>query len=120
MQGPAQGLVQVAYEAAGTHQCAHAQHDVCPRNPDGPCTCAHTDPGDAKSDGPILRACHGGSDAQGPLPVPRWQSPGAPAGVPGPHVSAVALWSPTLPLPPQPPVDEILRPPRTAPPLRLS
>ncbi len=113
MQGPVQGLMQAAYEALGAHQqCAHAQHDVCPRSPDGPCTCAHTNP-DTESEGPVMRACHSGSRVLAVVTVPRWQTPSAPTAVPGPLVSETTL----LPLSPLPPPqrlgDDIFRPPRT-------
>ena len=120
MQGPVQGLLQAVHEAAGSHQCAHAHHDVCPRNPDGPCTCVHSAPADTEAEGPLLKACHGGSDAQGPVPVPRWQSFSPPALVPEPHTAALTLSPPPAVVPPQRFGDEILRPPRTTSLVRLS
>ena len=114
MQGPVQGLLQAAHEAQGTHQCAHAQHDMCPRNPDGPCTCAHPDP-DPGAEGPIMRACHSGSEVLGPTPVPRWQSPSAPPAVPSPLTSETTLLALSPPPPPERLGDDIFRPPRTTP-----
>jgi hypothetical protein len=119
MQGPVQGLLQAAHEAWGTHSCAHTHHNVCPRNPDGPCTCAHSDPVDPEAEGPFLQACHGGSDAEGPVPVPRWQPVSSPALVPKPHMAALTLSAPPAAPPPQRYGDDILRPPRTTPPVRL-
>ncbi|MCS4199194.1 hypothetical protein [Salinibacter ruber] len=114
MQGPVQGLLQAAHEALGTHQCAHAQHDMCPRNPDGPCTCAHTD-SDTSPEGPIMRACHDGSQAPGAVPVPRWQSPSAPTAVPSPLTSETTRLALSPPPPPERLGDDIFRPPRTTP-----
>ncbi|WP_263809986.1 MULTISPECIES: hypothetical protein [Salinibacter] len=114
MQGPVQGLLQAAHEALGTHRCAHAQHDMCPRNPDGPCTCAHTD-SDTSPEGPIMQACHSGSEVLGPTPVPRWQSPSAPAAVPSPLTSETTLLALSPSPPPERLGDDIFRPPRTTP-----
>lgn len=118
--GPVREIVQEAQVAWGSqHQCAHASHDVCPRNPDGACTCAHPEPVESESKGPIIRACNGGSDAVSPITVPQWQStPTAP--VPSPRVSADDLQGIHLSLSSQRLVDEVFRPPRMTPLVRLS
>lgn len=118
--GPIRGLVQAVPATWGPqHQCAHAAHDVCPRNPGGPCTCAHSDPPASESKGLVLRACNGGSDALGPISVPRWQSSQA-TSVPAPRVSTDPLGEVHLPLSSQRFGNEVFRPPRTTPVLRLS
>jgi len=120
VQGPIQGLVQAVQVTWGPqHQCAHTFHDVCPRNPDGPCTCAHPEPGQSESEGPVIRACNGGSDAVSPITLPQWQSTRADP-VPSPRVSTGDLLGVHLSLSSQRLVDEVFRPPRTTPPVRLS
>lgn len=115
-----QELVQRVHEAWGTQHCAHAhQQDVCPRNPDGPCTCVHSSPAEPDTDGPVLRACNGESDAVSTVSAPRWQSSDPPA-VPAPPVSDDDLRSVPLSLSSQRLGDEVFRPPRTVPDARLT
>ena len=115
---PVQSILSVVRHAQ-EHQCAH--RGVCPRNPDGPCPCDHSGSADTESrDGPRLKACEGGhGGVLAPVTAPKWQSPET-AGGPAPRVSGTEYSHLYQLLSSQRLGDEIFRPPRTTPPVRLT
>lgn len=56
--GPIQSVVHSIQSVQ--HECSCHRDGICPRNPDGPCTCDHhSAPADAdSSEGPVFRVCH--------------------------------------------------------------
>lgn len=114
---PVQPLLSSVWPAQEC-QCVH--HGVCPRNPEGPCTCDHSAPASdsgstadpTATDGPVLKDCDGASPTAlgvaSPLKallVPGWKRP-----VPFHH-----LFDPSFrndDLSPQRMGDEVFRPPR--------
>lgn len=122
--GPLRVLVQSAQHRLAEKTCRHhAGREVCPRNPDGPCTCTHPDSGRRSSDsespvGPVFEACNGGgADALGPSTSPLgWTS--VVTSRPAPRVSEEGYAHIYQALSPQCLGSEVFRPPRTTPDLR--
>ena len=124
--GPVRLLVQSAGQTWAEKPCRHhAEQTVCPRNPDGPCTCTHHDSENTASNsdspaGPAFEACDGGgATALSPSTSPLAWSP---IGTirPTPRVADNGYPSLSHALSPQRLGDEVFRPPRTTPPVRLT
>jgi hypothetical protein len=124
--GPVRVLVQVAGQVGAEKTCRHhAKQKVCPRNPDGPCTCTHHDTQDHSSksgspEGPVIEAC----DGKGPSTLSPSLSPLAWTPVatirPAPRISTSAYAQFATSLSPQRVGDDVFRPPRTTPDVRLT
>lgn len=117
--GPVQFLVQQVHQVTVQDPCSHCANGVCPRDTDGSCSCAHSEPADSEWDGVVLRSCDGdATEALAPV-VPKWRSSEA-TGPPTPRVSGTEYSHLYHPLSPQRLGDEVFRPPRTTPPVRLT
>lgn len=124
--GPVRVFVQSAGQTLVEKPCRHhAEQMVCPRNPDGPCTCTHGDSEGAGADsesvaGASFEACNGDSaGALSPSISPLgWTLIGM--NRPGPHVSENSYTPLRSSLSPQRVGDDIFRPPRTMPDVRLT
>ena len=115
--GPVRLLVQQLRPAHAEHVCQRCANGVCPRDPEAPCTCAHSEP--AESDGVVLTTCdRDGAEALAPV-VPKWQSSEGPD-APSPRVAETEFSHLYPVLAPQRLGDDIFRPPRTTPLVRLS
>jgi len=127
LDGPVRVLVQVAGQTVGEKVCRHHGHqEVCPRNPNGPCTCTHDhDPQSSTSDSeslssPAFEACNGGgADALSLSLSPLAWTPVAPVR-PAPRISTSAYARFASSLSPQRVGDDVFRPPRTTPDVRLT
>ncbi len=124
--GPLRGLVQSMQHTVVEKQCRHhANQEVCPRNPEGPCTCMHHDTQDRSSEsespvGPVFEACNGGgTDALSPSISPLGWTPVG-SSRPAPHVTSTDYAHSYRSLSPQRVGDDVFRPPRTTPPVRVS
>lgn len=124
--GPMRILVHAAGQAGADKTCQHhAQQEVCPRNPDGPCTCTHHDTQEPSSEsgdstGPVFEACDGGgANALSPSLSPLGWTPVATSHL-GPRISENRYAHLHLSVSPQRVGDDVFRPPRTAPDVRLS
>lgn len=124
--GPVRILVQAAGQAGAEKMCRHrAQQKVCPRNPDGPCTCTHRDTRGHSSESesptvPAFEACDGGGAAAlspGMSPL-AWTPVGTSR--PRPHISDHRYAHCHASLSPQRVGDDVFRPPRTTPDVRLT
>ena len=117
--GPVRLLVQQIRPGHAEHVCQRCANGVCPRDPEAPCTCAHSDSDESDAEGVVLKTCDGeAADALAPV-VPKWQSSDVEA-PPSPRVTDTEFSHLYPPLSPQRLGDEIFRPPRTTPPVRLS
>lgn len=110
LQGlPLGTVVHHVWQAGETHQCAH-HGGVCPRNPDGSCTCDHGDAHDAAS--PIIQSC---GEAHAPTVVRagsfKWVPRANPLGL-SPRVMERPRPPASVDLVPQRFGDEVFRPPR--------
>ncbi len=124
--GPVRVLVQSAGQTLAQKRCRHhTEQMVCPRNPDGPCTCTHDDSEGAGVDsesvtGATFEACNGGgAGALSPSISPLGWTPVG-TNRPGPHVSENSYAPRYSSLSPQRVGNEIFHPPRTTPDVRLT
>lgn len=124
--GPMRGLVLVAGQTVGEKMCRHhARQEVCPRNPDGPCTCMHHDTQDQSSEsgeskGPVFEACDGGgANALSPSLSPLGWTPVATSRL-GPRIFKNRYAQVAHSLSPQRVGDDVFHPPRTTLDVRLS
>ncbi|MFB6229748.1 MAG: hypothetical protein ABEL04_01225 [Salinibacter sp.] len=117
--GPVQVLVQQARSVYTQQTCSRCAGGVCPRTPDGDCSCTHSEPAESGADGVVLKTCdRDRSEALAPV-VPKWQSSGT-TDAPSPRVISTRLPHLYQSLLPQRLGDEIFRPPRTTPSVRLT
>ena len=117
--GPARLLVQQVRPGHAEHVCQRCENGVCPRDPEAPCTCAHSDSEASDMEGVVLKTCdRDAAEALAPV-VPKWQSPEAPD-APSPRVTRTERSPLYSSLSSQRLGDEVFRPPRTTPPVRLS
>jgi hypothetical protein len=124
--GPVRVLVQAAGQAGANEPCRHhARQEVCPRNPDGPCTCTHHDTQDHSSEsetpeGPAFEACNGADPgALSPGTSPLGWTP-VRGSRPSPHIYIHRYAHRYSTLSPQRVGDDVFRPPRTTPDVRLA
>lgn len=114
MQGlPVQTILSHTQQAAAHSECECHQRGVCPRNPDGSCTCSHSDPADSSADGPVLQSCDGGHQTA-PIPASpsKWLSVVEPP-APSPRLSDRRQMPFYSGLSPRQVGDEVFRPPRS-------
>jgi hypothetical protein len=117
--GPVRLLVQQIRPAHVHHACPRCADGVCPRTPESDCACTHSDSDESDTEGVVLKTCDGeGAEALAPV-VPKWQS-STTTSAPSPRVLDTERSHLDPSLSSQRLGDEIFRPPRTAPPVRLT
>lgn len=118
--GPVRVLVQQVRQVQVQHTCHHCANGVCPRDRETPCSCAHSGPAESETDGLLLRSCNEETPgALAPVSGPKWRVSGIVSTL-APRLSDAGYTSLYQPLTPQRLGDEVFRPPRTAPPARLT
>gem|GEM_PF-2789110 len=118
--GPVSVLVQQMGLVQAPHTCQHCENGICPRNPDASCVCSTPSPAPSDVDGPRLRHCdRDPSEAFALFATPKW-APDTRMTPPAPRTSSAGYGHQDHALAPQRLGDEVFRPPRTTPPVRLS